>query len=701
MTNFIHTQLLSDDEWKQFVSDTQNEDFIAKNNATSSNNTTLLRNKIKEGIKVEEKEIEAIINNPEYPTFQNTIVALAKTGFILERATSILFNLLSAETNDDMDELANEVSPLLSEHENNIMLNAQLFSRVKTVYDNEHNSLKGEDLMLLNKTYEGFERSGATLNDEQKKTFREITKKLSEYTLKFSQNLLKETNNYQLHITKEAELDGIPEIHRQAAKHEAQERELDGWIFTLHAPSYGPFMMYSTQRAYRKEMYCAYNSRCTHENEYSNFEIVRTIVNLRQELAQLLGYSNYADYALKRRMAEKEENVNNLLNQLIDSYLPKAKEEVKEVENKAKELEGNDFQLMPWDFSFYSQKLKKELYDYDPDMLRPYFELSRVQQGVLGLAQRLYGITFKENHHIPVYQKDVIAYDVHDKDGTFLATLLVDFFPRNSKKGGAWMTNYREEYSNVATTEQVTAQNSYRPVVSVTTNFTKPTADTPALLTLGEVQTFLHEFGHALHGIFAMTHYKALSGTSVYWDFVELPSQFMENYATEPEFLGTFALHYQTQEPLPNEYIERIRKSRNFQAAYSCIRQVSFGLLDMAYYTQTEPLTQDIKTFEDNAWQRVQLLPIVANACMSVQFSHIMAGGYAAGYYSYKWAEVLDADAFSLFKEKGIFNHEVAQSFRDNVLSKGGTEPPMQLYKRFRGQEPSITALLKRDGIKQ
>lgn len=697
MLNFIYSQFLSDEDWKKFVA---TSDFNLLPSAKETNIIDLLRRKIKEGIEIESKEIEEIVSNAEAPTFSNTIVALSQTGFVLGRSESILFNLLSAETNDEMDELANEISPLLSEHENNIMLNEALFQRVKCVYDKERATLQGEDLMLLNKTYEGFERSGATLNEEQKKKFREITMKLSKYTLKFSQNLLKETNNYSLHITNEAELAGIPDIHIKAAAHEAQQQGLEGWVFTLHAPSYGPFMMYSTQRQYRKEMYCAYNSRCTHNNEYNNFEIVKHIVNLRRELAQLLGYRNYADYALRRRMAENEKNVYNLLNQLIENYLPKAKEEVAEVVNKAKELEGNDFELMPWDFSFYSQKLKQERYDYDPDMLRPYFELSQVQKGVLGLATKLYGITFKKNDTLPVYQDDVIAYDVHDKNGDFLAVLLVDFFPRKSKKGGAWMTDYRGEHANIPSSEKVTAKNSFRPVVSVTTNFTKPTADTPALLTLGEVQTFLHEFGHALHGIFAMTHYEALSGTSVYWDFVELPSQFMENYAVEPEFLGTFAYHYQTKEPLPQTFIERIRKSRNFQAAYMCIRQVSFGLLDMAYYTQSVPINEDIKCLEDEAWKNVQLLPTCPDACMSVQFSHIMAGGYAAGYYSYKWAEVLDADAFSLFQEKGIFNTGVAQSFRDNVLSQGGTEAPMKLYKRFRGQEPTIDALLKRDGIK-
>lgn len=697
---FITTQLLTNKEWNNYIKNLPTAP-LANKEAEIGNAAAMLRPLIMQGMDEEMSQVEAIVNNAEAPTFANTIVALSNTGENLERATAVMYNLLSAETNDELEELANELAPKLSEHSNNIMLNAKLFERVKAVYDAETNQLEGEDKMLLDKTYEGFERSGATLSADDKLRFREITSQLSEKTLKFSQNVLKETNNFILHITNENDLAGIPEIHRNAARHEAEKRNKEGWVFTLHAPSFIPFMMYADNRALREKMYRAYNSRCTHNNEYNNFEIVRSIVNLRREVAQILGYEDYADYALRRRMAQNASNVYKLLNDLITHYLPRAKEDVAEVEKKAQQLEGSNFKLQPWDFSYYSQKLKHELYDYDPDMLRPYFELSQVQKGVLGLATRLYGITFKRNEKLPVYQKDVIAYDVYDKEGAYLAILLVDFFPRESKKGGAWMTNYRDESCAEPTNVKVLPTNSTRPVVSVTTNFTKPTANTPALLTLGEVETFLHEFGHALHGIFAMTHYASLSGTSVYWDFVELPSQFMENYATEPEFLGTFAHHYQTGEPLPQAYIDRIRKSRNFQSAYACMRQVSFGLLDMAYYTLRTPLTADIKTFEDEAWKRVQLLPQVADACMSVEFGHIMSGGYAAGYYSYKWAEVLDADAFSLFKEKGIFNESVAQSFRQNILSKGGTENPMDLYTRFRGQAPTINALLKRDGIQQ
>ena len=697
---FITTQLLTNKEWNNYIKNLPTAP-LANKEAEIGNAAAMLRPLIIQGMDEEMHEVEAIVNNAEAPTFANTIVALSNTGENLERATAVMYNLLSAETNDELEELANELAPKLSEHSNNIMLNAKLFERVKAVYDAETNQLEGEDKMLLDKTYEGFERSGATLSADDKLRFREITSQLSEKTLKFSQNVLKETNNFILHITNENDLAGIPEIHRNAARHEAETRNKEGWVFTLHAPSFMPFMMYADNRALREKMYRAYNSRCTHNNEYNNFEIVRSIVNLRREVAQILGYEDYADYALRRRMAQNASNVYKLLNDLITHYLPRAKEDVAEVEKKAQQLEGSNFKLQPWDFSYYSQKLKHELYDYDPDMLRPYFELSQVQKGVLGLATRLYGITFKRNEKLPVYQKDVIAYDVYDKEGAYLAILLVEFFPRESKKGGAWMTNYRDESCAEPTNVKVLPTNSTRPVVSVTTNFTKPTANTPALLTLGEVETFLHEFGHALHGIFAMTHYASLSGTSVYWDFVELPSQFMENYATEPEFLGTFAHHYQTGEPLPQAYIDRIRKSRNFQSAYACMRQVSFGLLDMAYYTLRTPLTADIKTFEDEAWKRVQLLPQVADACMSVEFGHIMSGGYAAGYYSYKWAEVLDADAFLLFKEKGIFNESVAQSFRQNILSKGGTENPMDLYTRFRGQAPTINALLKRDGIQQ
>lgn len=693
MQDFISSQLLDDSQWQEAL----NNGFDTKE--VNGNRAERLRPLIEEGMRQELASVRKIVENPAKPTFDNTIKALCDSGELLERASTIMYNLLSADTDDDLDNLANEMAAKLSEHSSSIMMNEALFERVKYVHCHVSADLSAEDKMLLDKTYEAFERSGATLDDERKKRFRVVTAKLSEAGLKFSQNLLKETNAFVLHITTEAELSGLPEIHKQAAAHEAAERGLKGWVFTLHAPSFGPFMMYADSRKHREELYRTYHTRCTHDNENNNFSVVADIVNLRRELAQLLGYKTYADYALKRRMAQNSTAVYTLLDDLITNYLPQAKEEVALVTRKAKETEGENFVLQPWDFAYYSNKLKRELYDYDPDMLRPYFELSKVIQGVMGLATKLYGIDFIEDSGIPVYHEDVKAYRIYDKDQSFLAVLFLDFFPRKSKQGGAWMTSYREEHADIPQSEEVTARNSVRPVVSVTTNFTKPTNDTPALLTLGEVETFLHEFGHALHGVFAMTRYASLSGTSVYWDFVELPSQFMENYAVEPEFLNTFARHYQTDEPLPDVYIDRIKKSRNFQAAYACMRQVSFGLLDMAYYTQTEAFGTDVRAFETDAWSKVALLPTVSEACMTVQFGHIMSGGYSAGYYSYKWAEVLDADAFAYFKENGIFNRNVAESFRTNVLSRGGTEHPMTLYTRFRGQAPTIDALLKRDGV--
>lgn len=643
-----------------------------------------------EGIRQDNELTDSIINNPEPPTFDNTI-AFSVPDNLLGRVSNVFFNLLSADTNDEMDALAQKMSPILTEHANNILLNEKLFARIKAVYEN-HRELTAEEQMLLEKTYDGFIRSGANLSAEDKEKFRAISTELSQLTLQFSQNNLKETNNYQLHITKKEDLSGLPDTAIEAAALAAKEKNLEGWIFTLHAPSYNPFMTYADNRELRRQMYMARNTICIKDNEYNNVELVKRIVNLRRERAQLLGYPSFADFVLSKRMAENSENVYKLLGDLLQAYLPTAQKEVKEIELLAKQKEGNDFTLQAWDFGYYSHKLQLEKYNLDAEMLRPYFELSRVKEGVFGLATKLYGITFKENKNIPVYHPDVTAYEVFDKDGSYLAVLYTDFHPRESKQSGAWMTSYKEQWIDKK-------EGNSRPHVSVTMNLTKPTETKPALLTLSEVETFLHEFGHALHGIFANTRFESLSGTSVYWDFVELPSQIMENFAVERDFLNTFAQHYQTGEPLPDELIERIIRSRNFNAAYACLRQVSFGLLDMAYYTLRESFDSDVQTFEKEAWAETQLLPQIEGTCMTVQFGHIMSGGYAAGYYSYKWAEVLDADAFSLFQEKGIFNRDVAQSFRDNILSKGGTEPPMVLYKRFRGKAPSIDALLKRNGI--
>lgn len=649
---------------------------------------------IREGMRIEDEEIKAITDNPEPPTFSNTVLALERAGQLLDRVTTVLFNLMSAETCDEMEAIAEKMMPELSEHSNNISLNEKLFERIKGVYtQRESLNLTPEERRLLEKTYDGFIRNGANLSDADKETFRKLSMELSTLTLRFSQNHLKETNKYELGLTSEAELEGLPESIIEAAAHTAKEKGKEGWIITLQAPSYVPFMKYSSNRNLRKELYMAYNTQCTHRDELDNTDIVKQLVNLRMELAQLLGFTDYADYVLRKRMAENSEHVYQLLNQLLDAYTPTAHKEVAEIEALAQEMEGKDFRLMPWDFSYYAEKLKNKKFNLDEEALRPYFELSKVKEGVFGLATRLYGITFRENKDIPIYHPDVQAYEVFDKDGSYLAVLYTDFHPRAGKRSGAWMTEYKEQWIDEN-------GNNSRPHVSVTMNFTKPTAEKPALLTFSEVTTFLHEFGHALHGMFANTHFQSMSGTNVYWDFVELPSQIMENFAVEKDFLNTFARHYQTNEPIPEELVKRIVDASNFNVAYACLRQVSFGLLDMAWYTRRTAFDGDVKEYEKASWTRAQILPQIDETCMSVQFGHIMSGGYSAGYYSYKWAEVLDADAFSVFKEKGIFNTEVAQSFRDNILSKGGTEHPMTLYKRFRGQEPTIDALLIRNGIK-
>lgn len=646
---------------------------------------------ILQGMEEQNKEIEAIISNPEEPTFANTIVALEKSGNLLNRVSTIFGNLMSAETCDEMEALAEKLMPMLTEHSNNITLNEALFARIDHVYTSpEKTMLSVEENALLENTYHSFVRCGAKLSGEDKEKFRSISTTLSLNTLKFSQNRLKETNSFEL-ILNEEQLSGLPQSAIEAYAQTAKEKRKEGYIVTLSAPSFGPFMKYSTCRELRKQLYTAYHTQCTHDNEFNNLDIVKTLVNLRLQHAQLLGYPTVADYTLTRRMAENSTNVYRLLHQLLEAYKPTALHELEEVKAIAKEMEGEDFEMQPWDFSYYVEKLKEKKFNFNEESLRPYFELSKVIEGVFGLATRLYGITFKENKDIPVYHTDVKAYEVFDKDGKFLAVLYADFHPRAGKRSGAWMTSYKEQWKD--------GNGNSRPHVSVTMNFTKPSADKPALLTFSEVNTFLHEFGHALHGMFADTTYQSLSGTNVYWDFVELPSQFMENFAIEKEFLNTFAKHYQTGETLPEELIQRIVESSNFMVAYACLRQLSFGLLDMAWYTRTEPFEGDVRAYEEEAWKETQILPNIPEACMTVQFSHIMAGGYAAGYYSYKWAEVLDADAFSLFKEKGIFNTETANSFREHVLSKGGTEHPMILYKRFRGQEPGIEALLKRNGI--
>ena len=650
-----------------------------------------------EGIRREDEEIERIINNPEEPTFDNTIVSDDQTKeqqhyyALLDRVEEVFYNMLSAETNDEMEELAQKMSPILTKHANDISLNPKMFERIKHVYEH-HRELDPEEEMLLNDTYDGLVRSGALLDDDGKQRLRQLTEEASMLTLQFSQNLLKEDKAYTLHITDESQLDGLPDTAIAAAREAAEERELDGWVFTLDQPSYGPFMMYSTQRELRRQMYMASATRGIKDNDENNLGICKRLINLRRELAQLLGYDTYADYVMKYRMATNTKNVYKLFDDLIDAYKPTAIKERDEVKALARQIEGDDFKMEPWDMAYYTQKLRLQKYDYDPEEIRPYLELSNVIKGVFGLATRLYGITFKENKDIPVYHPDVKPYEVFDKDGSFLAVLYVDFHPRKGKHDGAWMTEYQGQWI------EKDGEN-VRPHVSLVMNLSKPTPEKPALLRLGEVETFLHEFGHSLHGMFANTRFANMSGTNVWWDFVELPSQFMENFVVEKDFLRTFAFHYQTGEPLPDELIDKIVASRNFNCATACLRQVSFGLLDMAYYTKKDEFTDDIIPFEKEAWKPAILGKQRMDTCMTTQFSHIMAGGYAAGYYSYKWAEVLDADAFSVFKKEGIFNQATAQRFRDCILSKGGTEHPMTLYKRFRGGEPTIDALLERNGV--
>lgn len=657
-----------------------------------------IREAIVEGIKEEDAEIEALVSNPAAPTFENTVLALEESGGMLERASTVMFNLLSACTSDELQALSQEMAPLLTEHSNNISMNAGLFQRVKAVKEwadsVDGKALSEEDRRMIDGTYEGFERSGATLPEEKKPRFREITMQLSQLGLQFSENNLKATNAYQMHLTDEADLAGLPDRVKEQAAAAAAEKGKEGWLFTLQAPSYGPFVTYSDNRELRKKLFYASVLRCTKGTEFDNSEIVRQIVNLRQELAQLLGYKCFADYVLSRRMAGSSKAVYELLNQLIDSYRPTAVQELEDVRQKAREMEGEDFEMKPWDLAYYSHKLQLEKYNLDSEMTRPYFPLQQVIDGVFGLATTLYGITFRPNTECPLYHPDVKAFDVLEADGTPLALLYTDFFPRESKQGGAWMTEYKDQWLD-------DAGENHLPHVSIVMNFSKPTPERPALLTLGEVGTLLHEFGHALHGMFSHVKRRNMGGTKVYWDFVELPSQFMENYLLEPEFLRTFARHYETGDPMPEDLIDRILKARYYNVASGCLRQVSFGLLDMDYYTLTEPLTEDLRAFEDRSWAPTQLMERVPESCMSVQFGHIMSGGYGAGYYSYKWAEVLDADAFGAFKEEGLFNKETAARFRRELLSRGNTREPMDLYVAFRGRKPNINALLQRDGIKQ
>jgi peptidyl-dipeptidase Dcp len=644
-----------------------------------------------ESIKQGEAEIKAIVSNPSAPSFESTVEALDRAGKLLNRTAGVFFNLMSAETSDELQQIAQEVSPMLTKFQNDISLNPVLFEKVKTVYGQKDKlALNAEQRTLLENSYVNFIRQGANLSEEQKEKFREISTELSKLSLKFGENVLKETNNYKLHVTDKNKLTGLPEGALEAAAAKAKAEKKEGWIFDLNMPSYLPFMKYADNRELRKEMFLAYGSKSFKGNEFDNQENVKRIAALRLEMAHLLGYTNYADYALERRMATNPAGVYKLMDDLYEASFNKANKEKAEVQDYARR-NGFTGEIMPWDWTYYTEKLKVEKFDLNDEMLKPYFELSKVVDGVFGLSTDLFGITFKPNKNIPVYNEEVIPYEVFDADGKFLSVLYTDFHPRPGKQGGAWMNDFKGQWKENGVDS--------RPHITIVMNFTRPTESKPALLTFDEVETLMHEFGHALHGMLANSTYAGLSGTNVYRDFVELPSQIMENWAVEKEFLDRFAVHYQTGEKIPAELVQKIVDAQNYLAGYLSIRQLSFGYLDMAWHAQEKPYNGNVKEFEENAWAKTRIFPVIDEVCMSTQFSHLFAGGYAAGYYSYKWAEVLDADAFSVFKDKGLFNKEVAQSFRENILEKGGTEHPMVLYKRFRGQEPTVDALLERSGL--
>lgn len=648
-----------------------------------------------EGIKQLDSEVQAIANETQPATFENTIVALERSGKLLNKVSSAFFNVLHAEADDEMMEISQRISPKLSESSNNIFLNEKLFARVKDVYEQKDKlNLSTEDAKLLEETFESFSVRGANLNPEDKEKYRKLSTDLSILSLTFDQNALKDKNRYELLLTDEKDLSGLPESIRETAAHRAKEKGKEGWLFNLTAPSYVPFMRYADSRKLREAMYREYMSVGNKGDEYDNKEIIRQIVNIRLEIARLMGYNTYAEYSLKHTMAKNPATVYNLLDQLLAAYKPVAINEYNAVQGFAMGTEKENITVMPWDWSYYSEKLKDIRFDVNDEMTRPYFELNNVKKGVFGLATQLYGITFKENKEIPVYHPEVDAYEVYDADGKFLSILYTDFHPRDGKQSGAWMNSIKEQQ------HEADGKDS-RPQIIIVMNFTRPTETKPSLLTFDEVNTLLHEFGHALHGMFAEGKYASLSGTNVYRDFVELPSQLMENWLTEKEFLDQIAVHYETGEKIPQELVRKLVDASNFNTGYFCCRQLSFGLLDMAWHTQTVPFEGDVIAFEKQAWAQTVIVPEVPGTLMSSSFGHIFSGGYAAGYYGYKWAEVLDADAFSVFKEAGIFNRETARSFRENILSKGGTEDPAILYKRFRGQEPTIDALLIRNGIKQ
>lgn len=650
---------------------------------------------IERGIELARKEIKAIADNPEPPTFENTIVALDRSGADLNRVLNIFYPLLSADADDELMAISMKVTPILSDYSTSIVLNEKLWKRIKTVYDNRSSlTLTPEQKMLLEQSYESFAQSGATLEGDDREAYRRLSSQLSELTTLFGQNVLKELNTYEIWLTSD-DLAGLPAgiVEEAAQMAEAKGRKGE-FLFTLAQPTYMAFMKYSERPDLRERFYRLYTGRNT-KGEYNNLPVLQKIATIRLQIANLLGSKTYAEHSLKRTMARNPENVYKLLDQLRDAYRPALDREMNELREFASKTEGKDMEINPWDYSFYANKLKNERYSYDEEQLRPYFELDNVIKGVFGLATRLYGLQFTPNDTIEVYHPDVKAFDVTDDNGQFIGVIYTDFFPRESKRPGAWMTGFSDQWIDAEGKD-------HRPQVSIVMNFTKPTADKPSLLTPYEVETFLHEFGHALHGLLTRCNYASLSGTNVYRDFVELPSQFNENYLTEKEFLDSFAKNYLTGEPIPQNLVDKIIASSQFGAAYACMRQLGFGYTDMAWHTIADSTAvADPVAFEHKAMDPVRIFPDVEGSLTSPQFSHIFSGGYAAGYYSYKWAEVLDADAFALFKQNGIFDRKTADSFRHNILEKGGTEAPDVIYRRFRGQDPGIDALLIRDGIKK
>lgn len=643
------------------------------------------------GLEDARKDVDAIVKNTKKPTFENTIVALERSGDILNNVSMIFFNLLASTTSPEMDAIAERVQPKLVEYSNDISLNPELFKKVKAVYDKRSKlSLDKEDARLLEKTYKNFVRGGAGLSDAEKESYRKISTELSLLSLQFEQNVLAATNAFTLNIpaADSAKVKGLPEFVLESMTEEAKTRGQEGWTITLQAASYVPFMTYSSNRELKEQLWKASSSRCLTDTTNKNTDKLKRIAELRLESAKLLGYPTYAAYVLEEKMAGNVETVNSFLEELRTSTMGQALKDVETIQAYGETIYGKEFKIMPWDFSYVSEKYKAEKYAVSDEEIKPYLELNNVKKGIIDLAGRLYGIKFVENPSIQVYDPEVTAYEVFEEDGkTFLGVIYMDFFPRESKRGGAWMTSFRDASVMANGTE-------IRPLISLTGNFTKPTASTPSLLTFDEFETFLHEFGHCMHGLFGKGKYASINGTSVYHDFVELPSQIMENWATEKEFLDMFAIHYKTGEKMPQELIEKIVNSKNYLAAYTNVRQLNFGICDMAWHTITEPVTVSVEEFETKATAKAQLLPVIEGIAFSPSFSHVFGGGYAAGYYGYKWAEVLEADAYSLFEEQGILNRETGNSFRENILSKGDTEHPMTLYVRFRGHEPETKALV-------